>query len=108
MAADNDKAEGLAGHFAKMPHYHVVTQHDGRYLDYSDGLTEPGAVAYAADLISPLSGGREQGLEAVWLVQVDPRTCPLAHGADPGKDSEDALMFLDRVTQDDPYWWALG
>ena len=30
---------------ARMPHYHVVTQFDGRLLDYTDGLTEPGAVA---------------------------------------------------------------
>jgi hypothetical protein len=59
-----------------MPHYHVVTQFDGRLLDYSDGLTEPGAVGYATDLISPLSGGREEGLEAVWIVQSRPGIVP--------------------------------
>ena len=89
---------------ARMPHYHVVTQFDGRLLDYTDGLTEPGAVAYATELISPLSGGREEGLEGVWIVQVGPGTCPLAHGDDPGKDSEEILIFLERVVQDEPYW----
>ncbi len=108
MATDSNKAQGLSDQLAKMPHYHVVTQWDGRYLDYSDGLTEPGAVGYAADLISPLSGEREQELEAVWIVEVDPRSCPLAHGDNPGKDSEDVLLFLERATQDEPYWWALS
>jgi hypothetical protein len=90
-----------------MPHYHVVTQTDGCYLDYSDGLTEPGALGYAADLISPTSGEREQGLEVVWIAKVDPRSCPLAHCDNPKKDSEDALRFLEWVMQDEPYWSAL-
>jgi hypothetical protein len=89
-----------------MPHYHVVTQSDGCYLDYSDGLTEPGALGYAADLISPTSGEREQGLEVVWITKVDPKSCPLGHGDDPEKYSEDALEFLVRVAQDEPYWSA--
>jgi hypothetical protein len=93
-----------------MPHYHVVSLSDGHYLDYSDGYTEPGALGYAADLIAPTSGEREQGLEAVWIAEVDPRLCricPLAHGDDPERDGEDALEFLERVTQYEPYWSAL-
>jgi hypothetical protein len=104
VGTDENKRETLSDQLAKMPHYHVVSQFDGRLLDYSDGLTEPGAVGYAADLISPLSGGREQGLEAVWIVRVDPKSCPLAHGDNPGKDSEDILQYLERIIQDEPYW----
>ncbi len=104
MVDDTNKAQSLSDQLAKLPHYHVVSQCDGCYLDYSDGYTEPGALAYAADLISPTSGGREQGLEDVWIVRVDPSSCPLAHGDDSDKDSEDALQFLQRVIQDEPYW----
>ena len=98
--------ESLSDQLAKMPHYHVVTQSDGSYLDYSDGLTEPGALGYANDLISPTSGERQQGLEAVWIAQVDPRWCQLAHGDDPEKYSQDALEFLERLIRDEPYWSA--
>jgi hypothetical protein len=100
--------ESLSDHFAKMPHYHVVTQCDGCYLDYSDGLTEPGALGYANDLISPTSGERVQGLDAVWIAQVDPKWCRLAHGDDPEKYGQDALEFLQRLIQDEPYWSAFG
>jgi hypothetical protein len=104
VGADNHKRQTLSDQLADMPHYHVVTQFDGRLLDYSDGLTEPGALAYATDLISPLSGGRAEGLEAVWIVRVDPKSCPLAHGDDPGKDGQDILQYLERIIQDEPYW----
>ena len=98
--------ESLSEQFAKMPHYHVVTQSDGRYLDYSDGLTEPGALGYANDLISPASGEREQALEIVWIARVDPRWCRLAHGDDAEKYGQDALEYLERLIQDEPYWSA--
>jgi hypothetical protein len=103
---DTNRAQWLSGQLAKLPHYHVVTQSDGCYLDYSDGYSEPGALGYAADLISPTSGEREPGLEVVWIAKVDPKSCPLAHGDDPKRDSEDALEFLQRVMRDEPYWAA--
>jgi hypothetical protein len=104
VGTDDHKRQTLSDQLANLPHYHVVTQFDGRLLDYSDGLTEPGALGYAADLISPLSGGRQEGLEAVWIVRVDPKSCPLAHGDDPAKDSQDILQYLERIIQDEPYW----
>jgi hypothetical protein len=104
---DTNKAQALSDQLAKMPHYHVVSSRDGCYLDYSDGYTEPGALAYAADLITPISGEREQGLEDVWIVRVDPNSCPLAHGDNPEKDEENALQFLRRVMEDEPYWSVL-
>jgi hypothetical protein len=107
VVVDVNKARTLSDQLAKMPHYHVVTQSDGCYLDYSDGYSEPGALGYAADLISPTSGEREEGLEVVWIAKVDPRSCPLAHGDDPEKFSEDARQFLGRIVQDEPYWSAL-
>jgi hypothetical protein len=42
----------------------------------------------------------------VWIAKVDPRWCRLAHGDDPEKYSEDALEFLERLIQDEPYWSA--
>jgi hypothetical protein len=104
---DVNEARTLSDQLAKMPHYHVVTQSDGCYLDYSDGYSEPGALGYAADLISPTSGEREEGLEVVWIAKVDPRSCLLAHGDDHEKFSEDARQFLGRIVQDEPYWSAL-
>lgn len=89
-----------------MPHYHVVTLRDQSYLDYSDGLTEAGAFAYAADVISPTMSEREPGLEGVWIVSIDPQSCRLAHGDDPDRQSEEALDFLVRVIQGEPYWSA--
>ena len=94
----------LSDQLAQMPHYHVVTLTDGQYLDYSDGLTEPGALGYAADLISPTSGGRDETLEGVWLARVDLKSCPLTHGDEPKTDSEEALQFMQRVIQYEPYW----
>lgn len=91
-----------------MPHYHVVTLCDESCLDYSDGLTEPGALAYAADVISPTAGEREQGLEGVWIVAVDPQSCRLAHGNNADKETEQALEFLMRVIQGEPYWSVFG
>ncbi len=104
MVTDTPKAPTLSDQLARLPHYHVVTLSDGYNVAYSDGLTEPGALAYAADLLSPTSGDREQGLEAVWIAKVDPRSCPLDHRDDPEQDSEDTLEFLERVMQDDAYW----
>lgn len=95
----------LSEQFAEMSHYHVVTLNDGQYLDYSDGLTEPGATGYAADLISPTSGARDETLEGVWISRVDPWvSCPLSHGDKPKTQSEDALQYLQRVIAYDPYW----
>lgn len=91
-----------------MPHFHVVTLRDQSYLDYSDGLTEPGALGYAADLISPTAGERDPGLEGVWIVRIDPQSCRLAHGDSADKQTEDALEFLVRVIQGDPYWSVFG
>jgi hypothetical protein len=73
---------------------------------YSDALTEPGAVAYAADLLSPTSGGREQALEVVWVTKIAPGPCPLDRRGNPDEDSEETLEFLERVMQDEPYWSA--
>ena len=98
----------FSDHLAQLPHFHVVTLTDGQYLDYSDGLTEPGAMGYAADLISPMSGGRDETLEGVWIARADPKSCPLAHGDDPKTDSEDAMLFLERVMQFEPYWSVSG
>lgn len=100
----------LSDQLTQMPHYHVVTLSDGQYLDYSDGFTEPGALAYATDLISPMSGVRDTTLEGVWITRVDPRerSCPLAHGDDLKTDSEDALYFLQRVMDYEPYWSVFG
>jgi hypothetical protein len=102
------EAQVLSDHLAQLPHFHVVTLTDGQYLDYSDGLTEPGAMGYAADLISPTSGGRDETLEGVWIARADPKSCPLAHGDDPKTDSEDAMLFLERVMQFEPYWSVFG
>jgi len=101
---DTNKGRTLSDQLAKLPHFHVVCQRDGCYVDYSDGYPEPGALAYAADLISPISGGRDEGLEDVWIVRADPSSCPLAHGDDPESDSENAVQFLQRVMEDEPYW----
>jgi hypothetical protein len=106
VAADANNAQALSDHLAKLPHYHVVTLSDGQYLAYSDGLTEPGALGYAADLISPTSGEREQGLEEVWIVKVDPKSCRLVHGDNAEKGTEDALEFLQRLIEEEPYWSA--
>lgn len=95
-------------HLAQLPHFHVVTLTDGQYLDYSDSLTEPGALGYAADVISPTSGGRDEKLEGVWITEANPKSCPLAHGDEPRTDSDQVLEFLQRVMQYDPYWSIYG
>lgn len=96
----------ISDQLAQMPHYHVVTLTAGQYLDYSDGFTEPGALGYAADLISPTSGARDEALEGVWIARVDPKSCPLAHGDEPKTDNEDAMRFMQRVLEYEPYWTA--
>lgn len=96
----------LSDQLAQMPHFHVVTLSEGQYLGYSDGLTEPGARGLAADLVSPTSGARDQALEGVWIARVDPKSCPLAHGDEPKTDSEEAMQFMQRVIQYEPYWSA--
>ena len=55
---------------------------------------------------SPTSGQREEGLEEVWIVKVDPKSCRLVHGDNAEKETEDALEFLQRLIEDEPYWSA--
>lgn len=101
---------GLAGHLAGLPHFHVVAQNRNNEIVYSDGLTWPGAEGFATDLISPPPGAPvpEVELDAVWIVEADPRWCPLAHGDDTAApDEEAAAEYLGRLTQAPPYWSAL-
>ncbi|GLE51194.1 hypothetical protein [Mycobacterium montefiorense] len=102
-------ARRLAEHLAGLPHVHVVAANQNNELIYSDGLTSPGAEGFAADLISPAPGAPmpEVELEAVWIIEVDPRWCPLAHGDDTTEsDEEQVADYLERVTQRPPYWSA--
>jgi hypothetical protein len=108
VGTDTNKAQTLSDQLANLPHYHVVTLSDGYNVGYSDGLTEPGALAYVADLLSPTSGDREQGLEVAWIAKVAARPCPLDHGENPERDSDETLEFLERVMQDEPYWSLTG
>jgi len=68
------------------------------------GSPNLGALGYANDLISPTSGERVQGLEAVWIAQVDPRWASWRTATIPEKYSQDALEFLQRLIRDEPYW----
>jgi hypothetical protein len=100
----------LAEHLAGLPHYHVVAQNRNNEVIYSDGFTWPGAEGFAADLISPAPGAPlpEVELEAVWIVESDPRWCPFAHGADTAESDEEAVAaYLERLTQQPPYWSTL-
>jgi hypothetical protein len=106
VVTDTNRAQTLSDQLANLPHYHVVTLSDGYNVAFSDGLTEPGALAYAADLLSPTSGDREPGLEVAWIAKVAARSCPLDHGDNLEIDSEETLEFLERVMQDEPYWSA--
>ncbi|MCV7029705.1 hypothetical protein [Mycobacterium sherrisii] len=101
---------GLAEHLAGLPHFHVIAQNRNNEIVYSDGLTWPGAEGFSADLIAPAPGAPvpEVELEAVWIVEADPRWCPLAHGDDTAApDEEAAADYLQRSTQQPPYWSAL-
>lgn len=101
---------GLAEHLAGLPHFHVIAQNRNNEVVYSDGLTWPGAEGFAADLISPAPGAPvpEVELEAVWIIEADPRWCPLAHGDDTAApDEEAAAEYLERLTQQPPYWSAM-
>lgn len=100
----------LTEHLAGLPHYHVVAQNRDNEVIYSDGLTWPGAEGFAADLISPSPGTPvpEVELEAVWIVESDPRWCPFAHGADSSEGDELTVTeYLERFMQRPPYWAAL-
>ena len=102
---DTNQPQSLSEQLAKLPHYHVVSLSAQQYVAYSDKLTEPGAMAYAADLISPTSGEREPGLEVVWIAPVDPRACRL-DDRDSDEDGDEVVEFLERLMQDEPYWTA--
>ncbi len=105
---DHD-ARRLAEHLARLPHFHVVAQNQNNEVIYSDGLTWPGAEGFAADLISPAPGAPvpEVDLEAVWIIEADPRWCPLAHGDDTAEsDEETVAAYLERLTLQPPYWSA--
>jgi hypothetical protein len=106
---DHD-AHRLAEHLAGLPHYHVVAQNRHNEVIYSDGLTWPGAEGFAADLISPTSGAPvpEVELEAVWIIEANPRWCPLAHGDDTAESDEETIAeYLERLMQQPPYWSTL-
>lgn len=101
---------GLAEHLAGMPHFHVVAQNRNNEVIYSDGFTWPGAEGFATDLISPAPGTPvpEVELEAVWIVESDPRWCPFAHGDDTKESDEQTVAeYIERLTQQPPYWSAL-
>ncbi|BBY25521.1 hypothetical protein [Mycobacterium stomatepiae] len=101
---------GLAEHLAGLPHYHVVAQNRNNEVIYSDGLTWPGAEGFAADLISPPPGAPvpEVELVAVWITEADPRWCPFAHGDDTSESDELTVTeYIERLTQQPPYWSTL-
>lgn len=101
---------GLAEHLAGLPHYHVVAQNQNNEVIYSDGLTWPGAEGFAADLISPPPGAPvpEVELVAVWIIEADPRWCPFAHGDDTSESDELTVTeYIERLTQQPPYWSTL-
>jgi hypothetical protein len=102
-------AHGLAEHLAGLPHFHVVALNRHNEVIYSDGLTWPGAEGFAADLISPAPGAPvpDVELEAVWIIETDPRRCPFAHGDDTAESDELTVTeYIERVTQQPPYWAA--
>jgi hypothetical protein len=106
---DHD-AHRLAEKLAALPHYHVVVQNRNNEVVYSDGFTWPGAAGFAADLISPPPGAPipEVELDAVWIFEGDPHRCPFAHGDDTAPiDEEMVVDYLERLTQQPPYWSAL-
>jgi hypothetical protein len=89
------------------PHYHVIAQNQEGELIYSDGFTWPGAQGFAADLISPPAGAPVyEPVQTVWIVQGEPRWCPLAHGDNIPTDEQAAPGFLAQVVQQQPYWSA--
>jgi hypothetical protein len=103
---DHD-AHRLADKLAGLPHFHVVAQNRNNEVIYSDGLTWPGAEGFAMDLISPPPGAPvpEVEVEAVWIIEGDPRWCALAHGDDAAAIDEEAVAdYLERLTQQPPYW----
>jgi hypothetical protein len=103
-----DEVQRFRDQLAAMPHYHVVAQNHDDEVIYSDGLTWPSACGFATDLIAPPSGETipEAGLAAVWIVEADPRWCPLAHGDGAADDEQTAAEFLERAIQQQPYWSA--
>lgn len=105
---DGDEVQRFRDQLAAMPHYHVVAQNHDDEVIYSDGFTWPGACGFATDLIAPPAGAAtpEVGLEAVWIVEGDPRRCPLAHGDGAADDEQTATEFLERAIQQQPYWSA--
>ncbi|MGB8390482.1 hypothetical protein [Mycobacterium sp.] len=103
---DKDETQRLRDQLAVLPHYHVVAQYHDYEVVYSDGFTWPGAQGYAADLITPVLGAAlEPGLEVVWIVEGNPKWCPLAHGDCAADDEQTAAEFLERaIQQQQPYW----
>jgi hypothetical protein len=92
---------------AAAPHYHVIAENQEGELICSDGFTWPGAQGFAADLISPPAGAPVyEPVQTVWIVQGEPKRCPLAHGDNVPVDEEAVPGFLDRVVQQQPYWSA--
>lgn len=93
--------------FAGLPHYHVIAENHDNELIYSDGFTWPCARGFAADLITPPTGGPiSEPVTAVWIIEGDPFWCPLAHGDGIPADEQAAPGFLEQAIQHQPYWSA--
>lgn len=105
-----DHPHRLADDLAALPHYHVVVLNRNNEVVYSDGFTWPGAEGFAADLISPPPGAPipEVEIEALWIVEGDPHKCAFAHGDETAAiDEEMVVDYLERLTEQPPYWSAL-
>jgi hypothetical protein len=101
------EASRHVGDVAAAPHYHVIAENQEGELICSDGFTWPSAQGFAADLISPPAGAPVyEPVQTVWIVQGEPKRCPLAHGDNVPVDEEAVPGFLDRVVQQQPYWSA--
>ena len=89
------------------PHYHVIAENQAGELICSEGFSWPTAQGFAADLISPPPGAPVyEPVQTVWIVQGAPLRCPLAHGDNTPNDEQAVPGFLERVTQQQPYWSA--
>jgi len=92
---------------AGLPHYHVVAENHDDEVIYSDGFTWARARGFAADLISPPAGAPiYEPVKAVWIIEGDPSSCPLAHGDDIPADEQAAPGFLEQLMHQQPYWSA--
>lgn len=72
-------------------------------LGYTDAHQNVEALGHAANLIAPPVGSTpRRGLISVWIVEGQPRGCPLAHGDDDAGLNEGT--FLGSAMLQEPYW----